>query len=206
MGLRTAIIAQFKQPHGAVGHLAGWILAQRGSNRARNRWTVDLLDLKPHHRVLEIGCGPGVALTACAAKLTTGRAVGLDHSAVMIAQAGKRLAGTIAEGKAQLVQGGLEQLAALPGPFDRIFSINVIQFVGDIGTAIDAMTRVLAEGGLLAVTFQARVGRDKAEAAHEMADRLARAMSEAGLADIRVEELPLGSAPAICVRGTKKAG
>jgi ubiquinone/menaquinone biosynthesis C-methylase UbiE len=124
----------------------------------------------------------------------------------MIGQARRRLAETIAEGKVQLVQGGLEQLPALPAPFDRIFSINVIQFVGDLGKAIEVMTQVLASGGLLAVTFQARVGGDKAEAAHDMAARLKRAMSDAGLAEIRFEELKLGSAPVVCVLGRKKAG
>ena len=38
-------LAQFHQPTGAVGHVAGWIMGRRSSNVARNRWAVQLLDV-----------------------------------------------------------------------------------------------------------------------------------------------------------------
>ena len=44
------------------GRIVGFILAGRGSNLLRNRWTVDRLDPTSGDRVLEIGCGPGIAL------------------------------------------------------------------------------------------------------------------------------------------------
>ena len=56
------LAGQFGNPHGPLGRLAGRIMATRGSNIERNRWTVDLLELKPHHRVLEVGYGPGLAI------------------------------------------------------------------------------------------------------------------------------------------------
>src|SRR5919197_1400300 len=59
-------VAQFHQPTGAVGHIAGWIMGRRSSNVARNRWAVGLLDVQPTDRVIELGCGPGVAIAALA--------------------------------------------------------------------------------------------------------------------------------------------
>ncbi len=56
------LVSQFGNPRGLVGRLAGEFMARRPSNRARNLWTVDLLELRPHHRVLEIGYGPGFAI------------------------------------------------------------------------------------------------------------------------------------------------
>ncbi len=33
MNLRQTIVAQFKKPHGWLGRVAGWIMANRRSNR-----------------------------------------------------------------------------------------------------------------------------------------------------------------------------
>jgi hypothetical protein len=56
------LAGQFHRPHGVGGHLAGWVMAHRCSNRRRNRWVVSLLDVQPAGRVLEIGFGPGIAI------------------------------------------------------------------------------------------------------------------------------------------------
>ena len=91
MSLGAKFAAQFRRPEGRLGAFAGWIMANRGSNRQRNDWTVELLEIAPGDRVLEFGCGPGLALAAAAARATSGRLVGIDHSSVMIEQARARL-------------------------------------------------------------------------------------------------------------------
>ena len=45
------------------------------------------LPLRPDSRVLEIGCGPGTAARAVAARLTTGHILAIDRSSAAIAQA-----------------------------------------------------------------------------------------------------------------------
>lgn len=62
--MRQAIVRQFKHPNGVLGRLAAWIMAHR--NVRRNVWVVSLLGIEPHHHVLEVGCGPGVALEQAA--------------------------------------------------------------------------------------------------------------------------------------------
>ncbi|MEV5544174.1 methyltransferase domain-containing protein [Saccharopolyspora shandongensis] len=47
---------------------------------------VDALPLTPQARVLEIGCGPGAAARAVAARLTSGHILAIDRSAKAIAQ------------------------------------------------------------------------------------------------------------------------
>ena len=61
-----ALVLQFGHPRGPLGRLVGWNMATRSSNVARSRWAVDLLDLQPTDRFLEVGCGPGVALAVAA--------------------------------------------------------------------------------------------------------------------------------------------
>lgn len=57
--LRTRLIRQFHRPAGTLGHLSGWIMANRSSNVDRNRWAVGQLDVRPTDHVLEIASGPG---------------------------------------------------------------------------------------------------------------------------------------------------
>src|SRR5690348_6329703 len=87
----TYIISQFAKPTGPVGALAGFIMATRSSNRTRNEWGVSLLDAGSHARVLEIGCGPGLALDAICRSTQAAYVVGVDHSALMVANARKRV-------------------------------------------------------------------------------------------------------------------
>ncbi len=203
MSLRSAIVSQFKCPQGALGRLAGTIMANRPSNRARSRWTVERLALMGHHRVLEIGCGPGLALKACAARLENGQALGIDHSSLMVRQAGKRLAAEIESGRVVLRQGGLELLQREPGAFDRIFSINVVQFLPDLDEAYGKIAAALKPGGLLATTYQPRDRTPTREAAQSMAARVEAAMKRFGFQEVVCHELPLAPAPAICILGQR---
>ena len=54
--------------------------------------------------MLEIGCGPGVALADAARRASAGFAAGVDPSAVMVAQARRRCRAAIAAGRAEVRQ------------------------------------------------------------------------------------------------------
>ncbi len=88
--LRRAIVRQFGRPTGLVGRLAGLVMTIRPSNRERNRRTVELLDIRPDDRVLEVGHGPGLALQWAAERAVRGKVVGIDHSAQMHREAARR--------------------------------------------------------------------------------------------------------------------
>jgi ubiquinone/menaquinone biosynthesis C-methylase UbiE len=202
-GLVATVVSQFAKPRGLVGRVVGVILANRGSNVRRSRWTVELLRISPADRVLEIGCGPGVALKASLERLEDGVAVGVDHSDVMIAQARRRNAKAVRRKRLKLIVGTIDELPASEPPFDRIFSINVIQFVADKESFIKACAKRLAPNGVLATTFQPRGTKPTREAALAMAHTLAQLMAKAGLTGARTEILELKPVPAVCVLGEK---
>src|SRR5215510_6030889 len=154
--MMTHIYRQFERPHGALGALAGFVMSHRLSNKERNRWTVDLIAPDEKARVLEIGCGPGLALATMCERVTTGRIIGLDHSSLMLAQAAKRNCHAIEAGRLQLHPGGLEALATLNPGFDVVYSINVAMFWRDKPVALGAIRNVLRPRGLLATTYQPR--------------------------------------------------
>lgn len=195
----SKVVRQFTKPSGLPGHVIGFILAHRTSNVRRAHWTVELLALSPGDRVLEIGCGPGVALKACLEILKEGgEAVGVDHSAVMIQQARRRNSRAFQGKRLRLITGIIDDLPADAGPFDRIFSINMIQFVADQEAFLARCAKRLAPNGVLATTFQPRV-KPTREAALQMASLLVAAKAKAGLTNIRTEILELQPVPAICV-------
>ncbi|MBH0201019.1 MAG: class I SAM-dependent methyltransferase [Nitrospira sp.] len=203
MSLRDVVVGQFQKSHGVAGHIAGWIMAHRPSNRDRNRWTVNLLDIKAHDRILEIGCGPGLALEDCLARAIQGYVVGLDHSQTMLEQARKRNARAVEEGRLQLRLGRLEELESKNEQFDKIFSVNVVQFLDNPATTFQMLSTKLEPGGFLATTYMPRDRNPSRSKALVMAQAVKQYMEEAGFIQIRTDMLPLEPVPAICVIGKR---
>jgi SAM-dependent methyltransferase len=206
--LRRYLVGQFGNPRGPVGWLAGRVMAGRPSNRLRNQWTVDLLDLKPTHRVLEIGYGPGLALELVLPRVPAGFVAGLDRAATMCDMAAARNRNAMREGRLALLVGDVDGLAArgeaaLAGPFDRIFAVNVAMFWMDPAAVFATLAARLAADGRIHVTHQPRAGERSDAAALAAADRLANAMRVAGLIDVRIERLEDLSPIAVCVIGTR---
>lgn len=201
MNLQNVIVAQFQQPRGLLGQIAGWIMAHRPSNRDRNHWTVNLLHIQPQDHILEIGCGPGLALEACLARVVDGLVVGLDHSQTMLEQARARNAPAVWDGRLQLRLGSLGELSHTNELFDKIFSVNVVQFLDDKATAFNALYTRLRPRGILATTYMPRGQNPNRTKALSMADEVKPYMEQARFVRIRIEELLLKPVPAVCVIG-----
>lgn len=199
--LRRAIVGQFHRPHGALGRVAGLVLAHRPSNRRRNLWTVERLEIGPGHRVLELGFGPGVAIEACTRRATHGCVVGVDHSATMVRAARARNARAVAEGRVVLRAAPFNALPQLDlgAPFDRIFAVNALFFAGDGEKLLGTLRALLRPGGRIAVTFQSRrpgaTSADSRRGGEEVAGRLRRL----GFDNVRIDVLPLSPVAAVCV-------
>jgi SAM-dependent methyltransferase len=88
---------------------------------------VDALPLRPDSRVLEVGCGPGAAARAVAARLSSGHVLAIDRSAAAVAQATAAAADLIATGRMSVRHVAVEHLALSPGeqPYDIVFAVRV---------------------------------------------------------------------------------
>lgn len=114
----------------------------------RLRAIVDALELRPGERVLEIGCGHGVAATyVCerGAKLTA-----IDRSEKMIAAAAKRNARFR---DAEFLVADLEDVDLGERRFDTIFAVRVGLFHREPERARSLAERWLAPGGRLKAVF-----------------------------------------------------
>lgn len=203
MNVSRQIVSQFRLPRGALGHLAGWIMATRPSNVERNEWTLRLLDLAPDDRVLEIGFGPGVAIERASHIVRAGEIVGIDHSATMVRQATRRNAAAIRAGRVRLIHGDLNDCALPENGFDKIFSANVVQFWEEPVANFRHLRRLLKAGGRIATTYLPRHRGATVADTRRKSGEIRDALAAAGFRRIRTLEQPCGSLSVACVIADK---
>lgn len=201
--IRRKLVGQAHNPTGLGGHVVGWILGRRPSNVRRNRWAVELLEVQPTDRVIELGCGPGVALAALADRATRGLVVGVDQSAVVIGQARRRNRDAIAQGRVRLIHAPVEHLQVTDGPFDAALAVNTVGMWPEPVTRLGEIGRQLRGGGRIALVSQPRCPGATAATSVAAADRLAGQLWDAGFTLVRVETLDLDPL-AVCVLATQR--
>jgi ubiquinone/menaquinone biosynthesis C-methylase UbiE len=119
----------------------------------RLRAIVDGLDIRPGDRVLEIGCGHGVAATMVCERLDGGRLTAIDRSAKMIAAAARRNTAYVDAGRAEFLVATLEEADLGERRFDVIFAVRVGLFQREPGRARQLAGRWLAPNGALHAFF-----------------------------------------------------
>ena len=107
----------------------------------RLRRVVDRLGVQPGERVLEVGCGHGVAATYVLER--GARLTGIDRSPKMIEAARSRNAAYVEAGQAEFLVAHVEDLDLGDRRFDVIFAVRVRRFHAEPELA----ERWLAPGG-----------------------------------------------------------
>lgn len=178
-------------------------MARRGSNVDRNLHLIELLELKPDHRVMELGPGPGVALEAAARIVTRGRLVAVDHSATMLRQTAVRNREAIDDGRLTLVRSDARHLDLALDGFDRIFGMNVWQFWPDQDWVVADLAKRLAPGGRLVLGHQPRHPGASAADADAARRCLRDQFADAGLT-VDDDTLDVVEPPAVYVIGERR--
>jgi SAM-dependent methyltransferase len=197
-------VSQFGRPRGPLGRLAGWVMAHRSSNVQRSRWVVSLLDVRPGDRVVELGCGPGIAIRELSRLASRGTVIGIDHSEVMVRQATKRNAAAVRAGQVELRLGSADALPAIEGQVDTILAVNSMGFWRDPVATLCELRAKLRPDGTIAIASQPRCAGATAETSARAADDIEATLARAGFSQLRVETLDLDP-PAVCVIGAPRA-
>jgi ubiquinone/menaquinone biosynthesis C-methylase UbiE len=106
------------------------------------------LSLTPGGRVLELGCGRGIALPVLDRYLAPARLVGLDIDRALLDDAGRRLSQTGTQ--AELILGDARQLPFPDGEFDLIIDFGTCYHIDGSDQALREISRTLVPGGIFA--------------------------------------------------------
>ncbi|MCY8437749.1 class I SAM-dependent methyltransferase [Bacillus haynesii] len=153
-----------KQLRSPSGILSKWVASYMESgNHDINEWTINLMDVCPHERILEIGTGSGAALYRIAELLGSGKACGIDASKSMVKQGLRRIRHVKEEGKAELKLGHAENIPYPDRSFHKVYSVHTIYFWTDFKQALKEIYRVLQVDGtlFLAVHLEGQMKKSK---------------------------------------------
>ena len=134
--------------------------------RAGRVAAIDLIALRPGHRVLDIGCGTGLNFPLVQDRIgPTGSITGVDASAQMLAQAQRR-SRTAGCDNVRLIEADATTLDAqamdVGGDFDAVISTYALSLMSDWPRVVSVMIAAARPGGRVAVVdMQTPIGPAK---------------------------------------------
>jgi SAM-dependent methyltransferase len=174
-----------------------------GKASERFVWAVDTLEVQPADRLLEVGCGHGVAVSLVCEKLTTGTITAIDRSPKMIEMATRRNREHVDSGRALFEAVALEDADLGDRRFDKVFAFNVAPFWQQPERALGAVREHLAADGVVYLFWDAR--HFSREGARDLGNELADKLREGGFSVDRVLVEDLRPVPAVCAMGRPRA-
>ena len=164
---RKLLMRMFGRPKGALGRLGGVIMARM--NRDTAEQVIEVLDVRPDDKVLEVGFGPGVAIQLLLHRVPAGSVAGVDQSQEMVRQAAARNADALRSRRVDLRYGSVERLPFANETFDKALAINSMQAWPDAHAGLQEIRRVLKRGGNIALGFTVNSDQPKAGIAESLA-------------------------------------
>src|SRR5687768_11172894 len=174
-----------------------------GKPSERFVWAVDTLEVRPTDRVLEVGCGHGVAGSLVCERLTTGTITAIDRSPKMIEMAMRRNREHVDAGRAVLKATALEDAELGNQRFDKILAFNAAPFWLQPEAALGALREHVARDGAVYVFWDAR--HFAPERARDLGNELADRLRKGGLSIDKVLVEDLRPVPAVCAIGRPRA-
>ncbi|MFO7618232.1 MAG: methyltransferase domain-containing protein [Thermoplasmata archaeon] len=112
---------------------------------------VDILELSPDYRVLDVGTGTGAIIPYIASKLGAGKVTGIDFSKAMVERANARIRKLGLSEKAEAVVGDVTALQYPDGHFDAALATFAFTSFPEPEKAMREVARVLKPGARFSV-------------------------------------------------------
>ncbi len=123
-----------------------------GKASDRLAWAVEALAVACDDRILEVGCGHGVAVSLVCERLDRGRITAIDRSPRMIEMAKKR--NEAHADKVRFIASSLEKADLGDEVYDKVFAVHV-SALHEPGPALNVARQRLVPGGGLYLFSQA---------------------------------------------------
>ena len=185
------IARQGRHPTGLLGLLLARIMAVETAKE--NVRALDLLELRPGHRVLEVGFGHGRTIARAAARASPGFVAGVDPSERMLEMAARHNRRLIREGRVELKLGDSSRLPYEDGCFDRVYSVHTLYFWENPAAHLREIHRVMKAGARLVLGFRPKDETASAEFPSTVyrfytADEVRRLLDAAGYERVEIVE------------------
>lgn len=107
------------------------------------------LAARPRERIIDVGCGPGFFVAELLEEVgPEGSVLGVDTADAMLGMAAKRCEG---HANASFAKADATSLPAADGSFNAAVTVQVMEYVPDVGAALAEIHRVLRPGGRVVV-------------------------------------------------------
>jgi len=193
-------VSQFGEPRGPKGWLAAQVVARLTGDA--NRWMVDCLEVGQGDRVLDVGCGPGLAV-ALAAERSVGPIVGVDTSETMVRLALRRNRAAVRQGRVEIHRADAARLPFPDARFTAAGSLNSLQFWASPAQGLGELYRVVEPGGRVAVVLMARSDDPTGPETPPWVERTVEDLRTAGFADLDMTARTFGGVLHRALLGSK---
>lgn len=157
-------------------------------------WAVETLAAELDDRVLEIGCGHGIAVSLICDRLIGGKITAIDRSKTMIDTARSKNLKCVESGKAEFQVAALDKADFGGETFSKIFAVNVNVFWMQPAKELEVIKRILTAEGALYLFFQP----PSASKTREIGDKLTHNLQAHGFTVKDLLFKDLQPVPAVC--------
>ncbi|VEF46082.1 putative methyltransferase [Bacillus freudenreichii] len=191
----------FKEPHGIIGKIAGEIMDME--NRELNKWAVNLLNIKPGERILEIGYGSGYGIAYLLNHHEKVVVDGIDVSEDMKELASKKLKDEIAEQKVNLIVGDINQRRLPSNRYNKILSVNNYSLWDEQLDILNNIYRAMVKEGRIVITMQPRQEDADRGRTKEFGEQILRDLQSCGFRQIECSYKEIAPELAVTVTAVK---
>lgn len=138
----------------AWGNSTAEYIKSGGDNlRPRVKHAIDIAELKPGMKVLDIGCGRGEVVLYCARQGCQGEGIDYSSSILDIAQLAADNLPDEVKKRVTFILGDVSDLTISPKTYDRIFLLDVVEHLQDwqLLPLLQTVHRILKDDGILVV-------------------------------------------------------
>jgi ubiquinone/menaquinone biosynthesis C-methylase UbiE len=143
------LTSPFARPRGVLGRLAGAFMLRTN----RQDELLELLEVQPGDRILEVGYGPGGLIRLLVDHTEASVIHGIDPSSEMRDAAARMNRAAVGAGRVDLRVGGVDR-TGLPGrSVDHVVSVNNVTLWPDLHAGLRELHRVARPGGSVLIAW-----------------------------------------------------